>query len=81
MKNTKHRNPNIFFPVIPPFLERSFQPIRIHAARHGVMASELLITQHTVGQCQHVHVSQIVVQGVLVPHKNLDDGVCPVENS
>lgn len=71
-----------FFPVIPPFLQehRSFQPIRIHAA-HRVMASELLITQHTVGQCQCVHVSHIVVQGVSVPHKNLCDGVCPVENS
>lgn len=79
MKNTKQKSQH-FFPVIPPFLERSFQPIRIHAA-HSVMASELLITQHTVGQCQCVHVSQIVVQGVLVPHKNLGDGVCPVENS
>lgn len=45
------------------------------------MASELLITQHTVVQCECVHVSQIVVQGVLVPHKNLGDVVCPVENS
>lgn len=45
------------------------------------MASELLITQHTVGQCQCVNASQIVGQAVLVPHINLGDGVCPVENS